>query len=186
MNRDTVQTEINSLKGLNAGHGAPGIAIIGSTSSETETASTVGSEETVVQPPSIVTQGTATRSGKTIQKTAMQCCLEYVQQFLTRFINLYIIQSNSFSQPLGTELPVDPAREQGQTTKWDREPQGDAKVKKMNKKNSPKEYLPAFIAACQLYLECSSFPVYIAEGNRTSELHPGKPEVGKLDSVLHF
>ncbi|OXB75545.1 UNVERIFIED_CONTAM: hypothetical protein H355_013545 [Colinus virginianus] len=162
---------------LNEGHGAPGIPIIGSTSSETETASTVGSEETVVQPPSVVTQGTATRSGKTVQKTAMQCCLEYVQQFLTRFINLYIIQSNSLSQPLGTELPVDTAREQGQTTKWDREPQGDAKVKKMNKKCSPKEYLPAFIAACQLYLECSSFPVYIAEGNRTSELHPGKPEV---------
>uniref|UniRef100_A0A669QM96 DOP1 leucine zipper like protein A n=1 Tax=Phasianus colchicus TaxID=9054 RepID=A0A669QM96_PHACC len=164
-------------RALNEGHGAPGIPIIGSTSSETETASTVGSEETVVQPPSIVTQGTATRSGKTVQKTAMQCCLEYVQQFLTRFINLYISQSNSSSQPLGTELPVDPAREQGQTTKWDREPQGDAKVKKTNKRNSPKEYLPAFIAACQLYLECSSFPVYIAEGNRTSELHPGKPEV---------
>ncbi|XP_052538535.1 protein dopey-1 isoform X8 [Tympanuchus pallidicinctus] len=164
-------------RALNEGHGAPGIPIIGSTSSETETASTVGSEETVVQPPSLVTQGTATRSGKTIQKTAMQCCLEYVQQFLTRFINLYISQSNSSSQPLGTELLVDAAREQGQTAKWDREPQGDAKVKKMNKKNSPKEYLPAFVAACQLYLECSSFPVYIAEGNRTSELHSGKPEV---------
>ncbi|KFV17259.1 Protein dopey-1, partial [Pterocles gutturalis] len=164
-------------RALNEGHGAPGIPIIGSTSSETETASTVGSEETIVQPPSIMTQGTATRSGKTIQKTAMQCCLEYVQQFLTRFINLYIIQSNSLSQPLGAELPVDPTREQGQTTKWDRESQGDAKVKKTNKKKTPKEYLPAFIAACQLYLECSSFPVYIAEGNHTSELHPGKPEV---------
>ncbi|NXG86427.1 DOP1 protein, partial [Stercorarius parasiticus] len=164
-------------RALNEGHGAPGIPIIGSTSSETETASTVGSEETVVQPPSIMTQGTATRSGKTIQKTAMQCCLEYVQQFLTRFINLYIIQSNSLSQPLGAELPVDPTREQGQTTKWDRESQADVKVKKANKKKTPKEYLPAFIAACQLYLECSSFPVYIAEGNRTSELHPGKPEV---------
>ncbi|NXK02164.1 DOP1 protein, partial [Herpetotheres cachinnans] len=164
-------------RALNEGHSAPGIPIIGSTSSETETASTVGSEETVVQPPSIMTQGTATRSGKTIQKTAMQCCLEYVQQFLTRFINLYIIQSNSLSQPLGAELPVDSTREQGQTTKWDRESQIDAKVKKTNKKKTPKEYLPAFIAACQLYLECSSFPVYIAEGNRTSELHPGKPEV---------
>ncbi|XP_035176421.1 protein dopey-1 isoform X3 [Oxyura jamaicensis] len=164
-------------RALNEGHGAPGIPIIGSTSSETETASTVGSEETIVQPPSVVMQGTATRSGKTIQKTAMQCCLEYVQQFLTRFINLYIIQSNSLSQPLGTELPVDPSREQGQTTKWDRELHGDAKAKKINKKKTPKEYLPAFIAACQLYLECSSFPVYIAEGNRTSELHPGKPEV---------
>ncbi|XP_065489017.1 protein dopey-1 isoform X4 [Caloenas nicobarica] len=164
-------------RALNEGHSAPGIPIIGSTSSETETASTVGSEETIVQPPSVMTQGTTTRSGKTIQKTAMQCCLEYVQQFLTRFINLYIIQSNSLSQPLGAELPLDPAREQGQTTKWDRESQVDAKVKKTNKKKTPKEYLPAFIAACQLYLECSSFPVYIAEGNRTSELHPGKPEV---------
>ncbi|NWR76305.1 DOP1 protein, partial [Centropus unirufus] len=164
-------------RALNEGHNTPGIPIIGSTSSETETASTVGSEETIVQPPSIMTQGTATRSGKTIQKTAMQCCLEYVQQFLTRFINLYIIQSNSLSQPLGAELPVDPTREQGQTTKWDRESQVDAKVKKTNKKKTPKEYLPAFIAACQLYLECSSFPVYIAEGNRTSELHPGKAEI---------
>lgn len=90
------------------------------------------------------------------------------------------------SQPLGAELPVDPTREQGQTTKWDRESQVDAKVKKTNKKKTPKEYLPAFIAACQLYLECSSFPVYIAEGNRTSELHPGKPEVGKLHSSLLF
>ncbi|XP_053793011.1 protein dopey-1 isoform X7 [Vidua chalybeata] len=163
-------------RALNEGHGAPGIPIVGSTSSETETASTVGSEETIVQPPSIMAQGTATRSGKTIQKTAMQCCLEYVQQFLTRFINLYIIQNNSLSQPLGAELPVDPTRAQGQNTKWDRESQDDAKVKK-TKKKTPKEYLPAFIAACQLYLECSSFPVYIAEGNRTSELHPGKPEV---------
>ncbi|NXL63051.1 DOP1 protein, partial [Chordeiles acutipennis] len=164
-------------RALNEGHSVPGIPIIGSTSSETETASTVGSEETIVQPPSIMTQGTATRSGKTIQKTAMQCCLEYVQQFLTRFINLYVIQSHSLSQPVGAELPVDPTREQGQTTKWDRESQGDAKVRKTNKKKTPREYLPAFIAACQLYLECSSFPVYIAEGNRTSELHPGKPEV---------
>ncbi|XP_033368799.1 protein dopey-1 isoform X4 [Parus major] len=164
-------------RALNEGHSAPGIPIVGSTSSETETASTVGSEETIVQPPSIMTQGTATRSGKTIQKTAMQCCLEYVQQFLTRFINLYIIQNNSLSQPLGAELPVDPTRAQGQSTKWDRESQDDANVKKTNKKKTPKEYLPAFIAACQLYLECSSFPVYIAEGNRTSELHPGKPEI---------
>ncbi|KGL79332.1 Protein dopey-1 [Tinamus guttatus] len=164
-------------RALGDGHAAASIPVIGSTSSETETASTVGSEETIVQLPSLATQGTAARSGKTIQKTAMQCCLEYVQQFLTRFINLYIIQSHSLSQPLGTELPVDTTREQGQAAKWDRESQGDAKVKKTNKKKAPKEYLPAFIAACQLYLECSSFPVYIAEGNRTSELHAGKPEV---------
>ncbi|KAM7173394.1 protein DOP1A isoform 1-T3 [Macrochelys suwanniensis] len=161
-------------RALSEGPGAPGIPIIGSTSSETETASTVGSEETIIQPPSIITQGSATRSGKMIQKTAMQCCLEYVQQFLTRFINLYIIQSNSLSQPLATELQVDLTREQGQPIKWDRESQRDAKGKNPNK--TPKEYLSAFIAACQLYLECSSFPVYIAEGNHTSELQPEKSD----------
>ncbi|XP_019393220.1 PREDICTED: protein dopey-1 isoform X1 [Crocodylus porosus] len=157
-------------------HGAAGIPIIGSTSSETETASTVGSEETIVQPPSI-TQGAATRNGKTIQKTAMQCCLEYVQQFLTRFINLYIIQNNSLSQSLAADLQQEHTKEQGQPAKWERESQGDAKGKKINKKLPSKEYLSAFIAACQLYLECSSFPVYIAEGNRTSELHAGKSDV---------
>lgn len=30
------------------------------------------------------------------------------------------------------------------------------------------ECLDAFTAACQLFLECSSFPVYIAEGNLKS------------------
>ncbi|XP_074847061.1 protein DOP1A isoform X5 [Carettochelys insculpta] len=161
-------------RALSEGPGAPCIPLIGSTSSETETASTVGSEETIVQPPSIMTQGSATRSGKMIQKTAMQCCLEYVQQFLTRLINLYVIQNEFLSLPLATELQVDLTKEQGQTTKWDRESQGDAKGKKTNK--MPKEYLSAFIAACQLYLECSSFPVYIAEGSHTSELHPEKSD----------
>uniref|UniRef100_A0A8D0GIS9 DOP1 leucine zipper like protein A n=1 Tax=Sphenodon punctatus TaxID=8508 RepID=A0A8D0GIS9_SPHPU len=156
---------------LTEGHGTAGIPILGSTSSETETSSTVGSEETIVHPPPMIAQGTETRSGKMIQKTAMQCCLEYVQQFLTRFINLYIIQNNSLSQSLTTEFQVGFTREEGETIKWDSESQGDGKGKKTNKKRTPKEYLSAFIAACQLFLECSSFPVYIAEGNHTSELH---------------
>uniref|UniRef100_A0A8C0KPS6 DOP1 leucine zipper like protein A n=1 Tax=Canis lupus dingo TaxID=286419 RepID=A0A8C0KPS6_CANLU len=149
---------------------------IGSTSSETETASTVGSEETIIQPPSIVTQGTAPRSGKTAQKTAMQCCLEYVQQFLTRLINLYIIQGNTFSQALATEHPGDPSREQGETSKWDRDSHGDVKERNISKHKTSKEYLSAFFSACQLFLECSSFPVYIAEGNHTSDLHTEKSE----------
>uniref|UniRef100_A0A8C0MJ04 DOP1 leucine zipper like protein A n=1 Tax=Canis lupus familiaris TaxID=9615 RepID=A0A8C0MJ04_CANLF len=149
---------------------------IGSTSSETETASTVGSEETIIQPPSIVTQGTAPRSGKTAQKTAMQCCLEYVQQFLTRLINLYIIQGNTFSQALATEHPGDPSREQGETSKWDRDSHGDVKERNISKHKTSKEYLSAFLSACQLFLECSSFPVYIAEGNHTSDLHTEKSE----------
>ncbi|XP_036726883.1 protein dopey-1 isoform X8 [Balaenoptera musculus] len=149
---------------------------VGSTSSETETASTVGSEETIIQPPSIVTQGTAPQSGKTAQKTAMQCCLEYVQQFLTRLINLYIIQSNSLSQALATEHQGDLSRELGETSDWDRDSHGDVKERNISKQKTSKEYLSAFLAACQLFLECSSFPVYIAEGNHTSELRSEKSE----------
>ncbi|KAM6181961.1 protein DOP1A isoform 5-T5 [Erethizon dorsatum] len=160
---------------LREGQGATAIPV-GSTSSETETASTVGSEETVIQPPSALTQGTATRSGKTAQKTAMQCCLEYVQQFLTRLINLYIIQSNPFSQTLATEHQGDLSRMQGGTPKWDRDSQGDVKESNICKQKTSKEYLSAFLAACQLFLECSSFPVYIAEGNHTSELCSEKVE----------
>ncbi|XP_044773554.1 protein dopey-1 isoform X5 [Neomonachus schauinslandi] len=162
---------------LNEGQGTAAIPI-GSTSSETETASTVGSEETIIQPPSIVTQGTAPRSGKTAQKTAMQCCLEYVQQFLTRLINLYIIQGNTFSQALATEHPGDLSREreQGETPKWDRDSHGDVKERNISKQKTSKEYLSAFLSACQLFLECSSFPVYIAEGNHTSDLHSEKSE----------
>uniref|UniRef100_A0A2K5YR22 DOP1 leucine zipper like protein A n=1 Tax=Mandrillus leucophaeus TaxID=9568 RepID=A0A2K5YR22_MANLE len=160
---------------LSEGQGAATIPI-GSTSSETETASTVGSEETIIQTPSVVTQGTATRSGKTAQKTAMQCCLEYVQQFLTRLINLYIIQNNSLSQALTTEHQGDLGREQGETSKWDRNSQGDVKERSISKQKTSKEYLSAFLAACQLFLECSSFPVYIAEGNHTSELRSEKLE----------
>ncbi|XP_037698869.1 protein dopey-1 isoform X5 [Choloepus didactylus] len=161
---------------LNEGQGAAAIPI-GSTSSETETASTVGSEETVIQPSSIVTQVTANQSGKTAQKTAMQCCLEYVQQFLTRLINLYIIQSKTLSQPLATEHQGDLSREQGENSKWDRDSHGDVKERNISKRNTSKEYLSAFLAACQLFLECSSFPVYIAEGNHTSELSLEKSEI---------
>ncbi|XP_077018453.1 protein DOP1A isoform X4 [Tamandua tetradactyla] len=161
---------------LSEGQGVAAIPI-GSTSSETETASTVESEETIIQPPTIVTQGTANRSGKTAQKTAMQCCLEYVQQFITRLINLYIIQSKTLSQPLATELQWDLSRELGENSKWDRDSHGDVKDRNISKHKTSREYLSAFLAACQLFLECSSFPVYIAEGNHTSELSSEKSEI---------
>nr|XP_045016710.1 protein dopey-1 isoform X2 [Jaculus jaculus] len=156
----------------------PGTATIpiGSTSSETETASTVGSEETVIQPPLTLSQGMAPQSGKTAQKTAMQCCLEYVQQFLSRLINLYILPNDCLSHAVASGHQGDLSRMQGETLKWDRESQGDTKERNINKQKTPREYLSAFLAACQLLLECSSFPVYIAEGNQTSELHSEKSE----------
>ncbi|XP_008120029.2 protein dopey-1 isoform X1 [Anolis carolinensis] len=159
--------------------GTPGIPLLGSASSETESASTVGSEETIVQSASKMTQGIGTRSGKatTIQKTAMQYCLEYVQQFLTRFINLYIIPCNSLSQPLATELQEELPRGKGEAVQCTRESQGDAAKGKKITKSTPKEYLSAFMAACQLFLECSSFPVYIAEGNHTSEIHAEQADI---------
>ncbi|XP_055965737.1 protein dopey-1 isoform X3 [Sorex fumeus] len=147
---------------------------IGSTSSETETTSTVGSEETVIQPPSLATQGTAARSGKAVQKTAMQCCLEYVQQFLTRLINLYVLESKPFSHSSAPEQQGDLG--QKESSKWDRDSHGDVKERNISKQKTSKEYLSSFLAACQLFLECSSFPVYIAEGSHTSELHSEKSE----------
>ncbi|XP_075718187.1 protein DOP1A isoform X2 [Rhinoderma darwinii] len=157
-------------KVLSDGQSAAGLPL-GSTSSETETASTVGSEETVVQHPCMSPEGTSTRGVKAIQKTAMQCCLEYFQQFLTRFITLYILPKTAAPNMLPVEQPTGG---QIDSTKW--ETTENAKENKINKPNSPKEYRPAFIAACQLFLECSSFPVYIAEGSHTADIHSDKGE----------
>ncbi|XP_072878724.1 protein DOP1A isoform X6 [Chlorocebus sabaeus] len=77
---------------------------------------------------------------------------------------------------LTTEHQGDLGREQGETSKWDRNSQGDVKERSISKQKTSKEYLSAFLAACQLFLECSSFPVYIAEGNHTSELRSEKLE----------
>ncbi|XP_069462423.1 protein DOP1A isoform X2 [Ambystoma mexicanum] len=146
----------------------------GSTSSETETASTVGSEETVVHRSSVSSHQAATLSGKAAQKTAMQCCLEYFQQFLTRLINLYIIPSASSCLAGTPDFQVDPIGDQVETVKWPTEIKPDPP----QKATTPKEYLPAFIAACQLFLECSSFPVYIAEGRHSPEHHNEKSDIG--------
>uniref|UniRef100_H0XB58 DOP1 leucine zipper like protein A n=1 Tax=Otolemur garnettii TaxID=30611 RepID=H0XB58_OTOGA len=146
------------------------------TSSETETASTVGSEETVIQPPSLIPQAVAAHGGKAAQKTAMQCCLEYAQQFLGRLINLYVVQGSGFSQALASEQEGGLGREQGETSEWDRDSQGDVKDRNLRRQKPSKEYLSAFLAACQLFLECSSFPVYIAEGSHTAELRSEKLE----------
>ncbi|KAM5163832.1 protein DOP1A isoform 2-T2 [Mantella aurantiaca] len=158
------------------GQGVAGLPL-GSTSSETETASTVGSEETVVQHTFKCPQGTAPRSIKGTQKTAMQCCLEYFQQFLTRLITLYIIPNSPTSQNAAIDLPEEPIGAHTDSTKWEMPSSENGKEKKIIKPISPKEYRPAFIAACQLFLECSSFPVYIAEGSHPSEVHSEKVDV---------
>lgn len=155
------------------GQGVAGLPL-GSTSSETETASTVGSEETVVQHPSKCTQGAAPRNIKGTQKTAMQCCLEYFQQFLTRFITLYIIPKSPTSQNAAIDFQGEPIGAHTDSAKWEMSTSENGKEKQTVKPVSPKEYRPAFIAACQLFLECSSFPVYIAECSHPSDIHSEK------------
>ncbi|KAG8582105.1 hypothetical protein GDO81_007921 [Engystomops pustulosus] len=106
----------------------------------------------------------------------MQCCLEYFQQFLTRLITLYILPRTTAAKTLPVEQPLE---EQPENTKWETTTE-NGKEKKTNKAISPREYRPAFIAACQLFLECSSFPVYIAEGSHPADIHSDKGEGDQL------
>ncbi|KAG8444835.1 hypothetical protein GDO86_009840 [Hymenochirus boettgeri] len=150
------------------GQGETGLPL-GNTSSETEKASILESGETVGPRPSASPQRASSHKIKGIQKTAMQCCLEYFQQFLTRLVNFYIIQKKPVSQTLAICQTKD--RCEVQTNNANLEAQENIKEQNPSRPITTKEYRPAFIAACQLFLECSSFPVYIAEGSQASEIH---------------
>uniref|UniRef100_A0A8C4E9J9 DOP1 leucine zipper like protein A n=1 Tax=Dicentrarchus labrax TaxID=13489 RepID=A0A8C4E9J9_DICLA len=100
---------------------------------------------------------------KPLDKPVMQCCLEHFQQFLSRLITLYI-----------TPGQVDKAKGER-----DEVSQSGLLVSEGSRHSDhvesclesafiQRECVAAFTAACQLFLECSSFPVYIAEGNLKS------------------
>ncbi|KAK3513332.1 hypothetical protein QTP70_012379 [Hemibagrus guttatus] len=76
----------------------------------------------------------------------MQRCLEHFQHFLCRLV----------------ELCIAPGHTKGGAN------QEEAELSDMPCVFDQKECVSAFTAACQLFLECSSFPVYIAEGNLKS------------------
>ncbi|XP_056141644.1 protein dopey-1 [Lampris incognitus] len=105
---------------------------------------------------------------KSLDKPVMQCCLEHFQQFLSRLITLYIVPRQTdrargeIGEVLWTGTPVLNGDKQNgcvdQTEPWSGQVSG----------LQQRECVPAFTAACQLFLECSSFPVYIAEGNLKS------------------
>lgn len=99
---------------------------------------------------------------KPLDKPVMQCCLEHFQQFLSRLITLYIIpgQVDKAEGERGEVMHSGPVSEGSQHTDYMESCSGSGLVKK--------ECVAAFTAACQLFLECSSFPVYIAEGNLKS------------------
>lgn len=101
---------------------------------------------------------------KPVDKPVMQCCLEHFQQFLSRLITLHITTEQMDKDEKDRGLLV-------QTTSLAVE--GTPHCRHVDLAEScldsvvvQKECVAAFTAACQLFLECSSFPVYIAEGNQ--------------------
>lgn len=86
----------------------------------------------------------------------MQCCLEHFQQFLSRLITSYITpgQGDKTESERNSVMHSGPLVSEGCQ-------HGDP----MESGLVQRERVAAFTAACQLFLECSSFPVYIAEGN---------------------
>lgn len=92
-------------------------------------------------------------------KPVMQCCLENFKQFLSRLIILYITPGHvdKVGAERGEVLHSGPLVVEGCQHSGPAEP-----------RPVQRECVAAFTAACQLFLECSSFPVYIAEGNLKS------------------
>ncbi|XP_061144226.1 protein dopey-1 isoform X2 [Syngnathus typhle] len=100
---------------------------------------------------------------KPVDKPVMQCCLEHFQQFISRLITLYISSGevNKDEKDRGlavqsTSLVLESTSHCGHV---------DLAKSSLDTVMVQKECIAAFTAACQLFLECSSFPVYIAEGN---------------------
>ncbi|XP_056618068.1 protein dopey-1 isoform X2 [Triplophysa dalaica] len=105
--------------------------------------------------------GSSAHPPKPQDKPVMQCCLEHFQEFLSLLVKLYITPGvhaleagKIFSADMDTLTVV-----AGKRRNDDFEEQVSSQQK---------DCLAAFTAACQLFLECSSFPVYIAEGNLKS------------------
>ncbi|KAK9513344.1 hypothetical protein VZT92_026884 [Zoarces viviparus] len=100
---------------------------------------------------------------KPLDKPVMQCCLEHFQQFLSRLITLYITpgRGDKAEGERGEVIKSGPLVSEGSQHSDHVESCSEAGFLQ-------REGVAAFTAACQLFLECSSFPVYIAEGNLKS------------------
>ncbi|KAM9852259.1 protein DOP1A [Aulostomus maculatus] len=113
---------------------------------------------------------------KPLDKPVMQCCLEHFQQFLSRLITLHIT-SGQADKAESDKVEV---LQSGTLVS-----EGFLHSRHLEQTEScsaavlvQRECVAAFTAACQLFLECSSFPVYIAEGN----LKASPPQEEQLDS----
>uniref|UniRef100_A0A665VI29 DOP1 leucine zipper like protein A n=1 Tax=Echeneis naucrates TaxID=173247 RepID=A0A665VI29_ECHNA len=107
---------------------------------------------------------------KPLDKPVMQCCLDHFQQFLLRLITLYITPGQG-DRPKGERNEV---LHSGALVS-----EGSQHCTEFcsTPGSVQRECVAAFTAACQLFLECSSFPVYIAEGNlKSSPTHEDEQE----------
>ncbi|XP_028326117.1 protein dopey-1 isoform X2 [Gouania willdenowi] len=127
-----------------------------------------GSGETAQTPhlhPAIKTgrRSSGPSQTKPLDKPVMQCCLEHFQQFLSRLITLHIVQGQvdksqtQIGEAMSSGLMLPECSQHRDHT----ESCSESVL-------IHRDCVAAFTAACQLFLECSSFPVYIAEGNLKS------------------
>ena len=101
----------------------------------------------------------------------MQCCLEQFQHFLSRLITLYITSTNNNNNSNHATAGVSETERPPRPSKMDTLKVGVGAVMTTKQEDDQewgleqRECMAAFAAACQIFLECSSFPIYIAEGN---------------------
>lgn len=133
-------------------------------------------EDVPVQPKTKPKSGLNSSSqSKPQDKPVMQCCLEHFQQFLSCLVRLYITPGGQAEAGKICNAEIDTL-----TLVADKR-----LTRGFEESSVHMECLAAFTAACQLFLECSSFPVYIAEGNLKSS--PTREEqAGKNDLLLPF
>uniref|UniRef100_A0A8C2DWI6 Protein dopey-1-like n=1 Tax=Cyprinus carpio TaxID=7962 RepID=A0A8C2DWI6_CYPCA len=118
-------------------------------------------EDVLIQPKPKPKSGLSNSAHiKPQDKPVMQCCLEHFQQFLSCLVRLYITSGDQ------TEAGKSCSAEMDTLTVVADKRRTSGFEEMMSSEQM--ECLAAFTAACQLFLECSSFPVYIAEGNLKS------------------
>uniref|UniRef100_A0A8C0Y9X6 DOP1 leucine zipper like protein A n=1 Tax=Cyprinus carpio carpio TaxID=630221 RepID=A0A8C0Y9X6_CYPCA len=118
-------------------------------------------EDVLIQPKTKPKSGLSNSAHiKPQDKPVMQCCLEHFQQFLSCLVRLYITSGDQ------TEAGKSCSAEMDTLTVVADKRRTSGFEEMMSSEQM--ECLAAFTAACQLFLECSSFPVYIAEGNLKS------------------
>ncbi|XP_076837003.1 protein DOP1A isoform X2 [Brachyhypopomus gauderio] len=118
----------------------------------------------------------------------MQRCLEHFQHFLCSLVKLYVTPAHpQGAGPAGTRAsaPEGGAARQEEPVPEQRGGVSEERGGVSEHRGGVAEHrgcLAAFTAACQLFLECSSFPVYVAEGNMKSTSNRAEQEGG--ESVL--